>query len=126
MNELLLLSKEYIAKNDFLNEVNIKNYHFELGGSDDQLWLINDSNDICDVRISLLLKDENGNIIEDEIDYQLYDGSDAPYKGFLYTIEYKKLDVVNNLLKQLAKDSRQLYAEYNASGKFEIINSNNN
>lgn len=25
MNELLLLSKEYISKNDFLNEIKIKN-----------------------------------------------------------------------------------------------------
>ena len=31
MNELLLLSKEYISKDDFLNEINIKKYHFELG-----------------------------------------------------------------------------------------------
>lgn len=48
MNELLLLSKEYISKDDFLNEIKIKKYHFELGGLDDQLWLINDANDVCD------------------------------------------------------------------------------
>lgn len=77
MNELLLLSKEYISKDDFLNEINIKKYHFELGGLDDQLWLINDENDVCDVVINLLLKDSNGNIQEDEIDYHLYDGSDV-------------------------------------------------
>lgn len=68
-NELLLLSKEYISKDDFLNEINIKKYHFELGGLDDQLWLINDANDVCDVVINLMLKDGNGDIIEDEIDY---------------------------------------------------------
>ena len=45
-------------------------------------------------------------------------------KVFCTQLNTKKLDVVNNLLKQLVKDSRQLYAEYNASGKFEIINSN--
>ncbi len=121
MNELLLLSKEYISKDDFLNEINIKKYHFELGGNDDQLWLINNSNDVCDVVINLLLKDANGDIIEDEIDYQLYDGSDAPYKGFLYTIEYKKSKIVEKLLSQLLNDTRELYVEYNASGKFELI-----
>ena len=121
MNELLLLSKEYISKDDFLNEINIKKYHFELGGNDDQLWLINNSNDVCDVVINLLLKDPNGDIIEDEIDYQLYDGSDAPYKGFLYTIEYKKSKIVEKLLSQLLNDTRELYVEYNASGKFELI-----
>lgn len=121
MNELLLLSKEYISKDDFLNEINIKKYHFELGGNDDQLWLINNSNDVCDVVINLLLKDANGDIIEDEIDYQLYDGSDAPYKGFLYTIEYKKSKIVEKLLSQLLNDTRELYVEYNAIGKFELI-----
>ena len=32
MNELLLLSKEYIEKDDFTSEINISNHHFELGG----------------------------------------------------------------------------------------------
>lgn len=121
MNELLLLSNEYISKDDFLNEINIKKYHFELGGNDDQLWLINNSNNVCDVVINLLLKDGNGDIIEDEIDYQLYDGSDAPYTGFLYTIEYKKSNIVEKLLSQLVNYTRELYVEYNASGKFELI-----
>lgn len=122
-NELLLLSKEYISKNDFLNEIKIKKYHFELGGLDDQLWLINDANDVCDV-VNLLLKDSNGNIQEDEIDYHLYDGSDAPYKGFLYTIEYKKSNIVEKLLSQLVNDTRKLHVEYNASGKFEQVKRN--
>ena len=121
MNELLLLSNEYISKDDFLNEINIKKYHFELGGNDDQLWLINNSNDECDVVINLLLKNGNGDIIEDEIDYHLYDGSDAPYTGFLYTIEYKKSKIVEKLLSQLVNYTRELYVEYNASGKFELI-----
>lgn len=121
---LLLLSKEYISKDDFLNEINIKKYHFELGGLDDQLWLINDANDVCDVVINLLLKDSNGNIQEDEIDYHLYDGSDAPYKGFLYTIEYKKSNIIEKLLSQLVNDTRKLYVEYNASGKFEQVKRN--
>lgn len=124
MNELLLLSKEYISKDDFLNEINIKKYHFELGGLDDQLWLINDANDVCDVVINLLLKDGNGDIIEDEIDYHLYDGSDTPYKGFLYTIEYKKSNIIEKLLSQLVNDTRKLYVEYNASGKFEQVKRN--
>lgn len=122
-NELLLLSKEYISKDDFLNEINIKKYHFELGGLDDQLWIINDANDVCDV-VNLLLKDSNGNIQEDEIDYHLYDGSDAPYKGFLYTIEYKKSNIIEKLLSQLVNDTRKLYVEYNASGKFEQVKRN--
>lgn len=108
----------------FLNEINIKKYHFELGGLDDQLWLINDANDVCDVVINLLLKDSNGNIQEDEIDYHLYDGSDAPYKGFLYTIEYKKSNIIEKLLSQLVNDTRKLYVEYNASGKFEQVKRN--
>lgn len=122
-NELLLLSKEYISKDDFLNEIKIKKYHFELGGLDDQLWIINDANDVCDV-VNLLLKDSNGNIQEDEIDYHLYDGSDAPYKGFLYTIEYKKSNIIEKLLSQLVNDTRKLYVEYNASGKFEQVKRN--
>lgn len=122
-NELLLLSKEYISKDDFLNEINIKKYHFELGGLDDQLWIINDANDVCDV-VNLLLKDSNCNIQEDEIDYHLYDGSDAPYKGFLYTIEYKKSNIIEKLLSQLVNDTRKLYVEYNASGKFEQVKRN--
>lgn len=121
---LLLLSKEYISKDDFLNEIKIKKYHFELGGLDDQLWLINDANDVCDVVINLMLKDGNGDIIEDEIDYHLYDGSDAPYKGFLYTIEYKKSNIIEKLLSQLVTDTRKLYVEYNASGKFEQVKRN--
>lgn len=120
---LLLLSKEYISKDDFLNEIKIKKYHFELGGLDDQLWIINDANDVCDV-VNLLLKDSNGNIQEDEIDYHLYDGSDAPYKGFLYTIEYKKSNIIEKLLSQLVNDTRKLYVEYNASGKFEQVKRN--
>lgn len=76
---------------------------------------------MCDVVINLLLKDSNGNIQEDEIDYHLYDGSDAPYKGFLYIIEYKKSNIVEKLLSQLVNDTRQLYVEYNASGKFEQV-----
>ena len=120
---LLLLSKEYISKDDFLNEIKIKKYHFELGGLDDQLWIINDANDVCDV-VNLLLKDSNGNIQEDEIDYHLYDGSDAPYKGFLYTIEYKKSNIIEKLLSQLVTDTRKLYVEYNASGKFEQVKRN--
>ena len=123
-NESLLLSKEYISKNDFFNEINIKKYHFELGGLDDQLWIINDANDVCDVVINLLLKDSNGNIQEDEIDYYLYDGSDAPYKRFLYTIEYKKSNIIEKLLSQLVNDTRKLYVEYNASGKFEQVKRN--
>lgn len=122
-NELLLLSKEYISKDDFWNEIKIKKYHFELGGLDDQLWIINDANDVCDV-VNLLLKDSNGNIQEDEIDYHLYDGSDAPYKGFLYTIEYKKSNIIEKLLSQLVNDTRKLYVEYNASGKFEQVKRN--
>ena len=122
-NELLLLSKEYISKDDFLNEIKIKKYHFVLGGLDDQLWIINDANDVCDV-VNLLLKDSNGNIQEDEIDYHLYDGSDAPYKGFLYTIEYKKSNIIEKLLSQLVNDTRKLYVEYNASGKFEQVKRN--
>ena len=90
----------------------------------DQLWLINDANDVCDVVINLLLKDGNGDIIEDEIDYHLYDGSDAPYKGFLYTIEYKKSNIIEKLLSQLVNDTRKLYVEYNASGKFEQVKRN--
>lgn len=120
---LLLLSKEYISKDDFLNEINIKKYHFELGDLDDQLWLINDANDVCDV-VNLLLKDSNGNIQEDEIDYHLYDGSDAPYKGFLYTIEYKKSNIIEKLLSQLVTDTRKLYVEYNACSKFAQVKRN--
>lgn len=107
-----------------MNEIKIKKYHFELGGLDDQLWLINDANDVCDVVINLLLKDGNGDIIEDEIDYHLYDGIDVPYKGFLYTIEYKKSNIIEKLLSQLVNDTRKLYVEYNASGKFEQVKRN--
>lgn len=71
-----------------------------------------------------IVKRLNGNIQEDEIDYHLYDGSDAPYKGFLYTIEYKKSNIIEKILSQLVTDTRKLYVEYNACGKFEQVKRN--
>lgn len=121
MNELLLLSKEYISKDNFLNEIHIDNYHFELGGNDNQLWLINDVTDKCEFRIDLILKNENGNIIEDEIDYELYEETDAPYRGFLYSIEYCNTRIKNLILKQIKTSERDLYVSYEASNKFKIV-----
>lgn len=121
MNELILLSKEYISKEDFIFDVSIPNHHFELGGDNDQLWLIDNESDLCIVRIDLILKDEFGNIIIDELDDELYEGTNAPYKGLLYSIEYRNEKVLKQLLSQINKENRCLYVEYNASNKFKKI-----
>lgn len=121
MNELLLLSKEYISKDDFLKDTSIPKHHFELGGNDDQLWLIEDESDDCVIRIDLILKDELGNIIGDEFDDELYEGTNAPYKGLLYSIEYKNKVMLDIFLSQLNNKERNLFAEYNGSCKFDAI-----
>ena len=113
MNELLLLSKEYISKDDFIKGIILKNYHFELCGNNDQLWLINNSNNKCELKIDLLLKDKNGNVIQDEFDYEIYEDSHVPYKGFLYSIEYNKISIMKKAIKQLKTLNRNLYIQYN-------------
>lgn len=118
MNELLLLSKEYIEKDDFTSEINISNHHFELGGNDDQLWLIDEKTNTGDVIIDLLFKDEFGNVIVDKLDHELYEGTNAPYISLLYSIEYRNIGVMREVLKQINKKSRDLYVEYNGSRKF--------
>ncbi len=121
MNELLLLSYEYISKEDFITEIAIPNHHFELDGNYDHLWLILNETDKCIVRIDLILKDSNGNIIEDDIDYKLYEGTNAPYNGFIYSIEYRDYRVMDEVLKQIAKENRYLHIAYGESNKFERL-----
>lgn len=121
MNELLLLSYVYISKEDFINEIEIPNHHFELGGNDDQLWLISNETDKCIIRIDLILKDSNGNIIEDEIDYELYEGTNAPYKGYMYPIEYRDTKIIDEFLKQIIKDDRYLHVAFDDSNEFERL-----
>lgn len=121
MNELLLLSKEYISKDDFIKKIILKNYHFELCGNNDQLWLINNSNNKCELKIDLLLKDKNGNVIQDEFDYEIYEDSHVPYKGFLYSIEYNKISIMKKAIKQLKTLNRNLYIQYNGCGSFDSI-----
>ena len=121
MNELLLLSYVYISKEEFLSEIEIPNHHFELGGSDDQLWLISNETDRCIIRIDLILKDSNGNIIEDEIDYDLYEDTNAPFKGYMYSIEYRDSKIMDEVLKLIIKENRHLHVAYDDSNEFERL-----
>ena len=121
MDELLLLSYKYISKEDFIREINIPDYHFELGGYDDQLWLISDKTDKCMVIINLLVKDSKGYIIDDDIDYMLYEGTNAPYKGFLYSIEYKDSKIMDDILNQIMNDTRYLHVAYGDSNNFKRL-----
>lgn len=121
MNELLLLSYVYISKEDFQNEIDIPNHHFELGGNDDQLWIISNETDKCIIRIDLILKDSRGNIIEDEIDYELYEGTNAPYKGYMYSIEYRDSKIMDEVLKQIIKENRHLHVAYDDSNEFKRL-----
>lgn len=116
-----MLSKEFISKDDFLTEISIPSHHFEMGGNDDQLWLIDDESDACIIQIDLMMKDEYGNVIVDEFDDELYEGTNAPYKGLLYSIEYRDKEILKTFLSQLDKKDRNLYVEYDASEKFETI-----
>ena len=63
MNEVVLLSNKYISKESFLNEIIIEGYHLELGGDNDQLWLIANDVEKCEVVINLIFQDEKGNVI---------------------------------------------------------------
>lgn len=121
MNEVVLLSNKYISKESFLNEIMIEGYHLELGGDNDQLWLIANDVEKCEVVINLIFQDENGNVIEDEIEYQLSECRNLPYEGFLYSLEYKNSKLLNKLLKCLNVKERNLFIEYNGSGKFEKV-----
>mgnify|MGYP006896538501 FL=1 len=118
MNELLLLSKEFISKEQFENEISIKNHHIELGGDNDQLWIINNLNENCVAIINLLFLDNSSKVINDEIDYELYKNSNAPYEGYLYSIEYDNVSIIDKVIHALNTTSRNIYVEYNGSNNF--------
>ena len=111
MNELLLLSKEFISKEQFENEISIKNHHIELGGDNDQLWIINNLNENCVAIINLLFLDNSSKVINDEIDYELYKNSNAPYEGYLYSIEYDNVSIIDKVIHALNTTSRNIYVE---------------
>lgn len=118
MNELLLLCNVFLSKDDFINEISIEDYKLESGGNDDQLWLIDYNNDKCVIKIDLILKDVVGNIIQDDIDYGVYEDTDAPYNGYLYSIEFRNDEIMNKVLEQINKQDRNLYVCYNDSNHF--------
>ena len=79
------------------------------------------NNNKCELKIDLLLKDKNGNVIQDEFDYEIYEDSHVPYKGFLYSIEYNKISIMKKAIKQLKTLNRNLYIQYNGCGSFDSI-----
>lgn len=118
MEELLLLSKEFISKENFLNEIKIDNHTLKLCGSDDQLWLINTTTNDAIIKIDLVFLDDSGNVIKDDVDSLIDEGLNLPYKGFIYNVEYRSSTIMKDLLNQLNNKSRDLYYEVNASGEF--------
>lgn len=120
MEEILLLSKEFINKDDFIKEINFDNLHFELAGDNDQLWLLDDYDNLHLI-INLIIANEKGVIIDDGFDEEVYSTSKYPYKGYLYSIEFNNRFVLDKIVAQLNNSSRNLYIQFANSNKFKLV-----
>lgn len=112
MTEITILSKVEIKKDEFISSLDLKNFHFELGGNNDQLWLINDLTDSPNLIINL---DQD----LDEVDKLIVDEFKLPYKGFIYDIEFNDEEILKKLLANLNNESRDLY--YSSNIKFKKV-----
>ena len=120
MEEILLLSKEFINKDDFIKEINFDSLHFELAGDNDQLCLLDDYDNLHLI-INLIIANEKGVIIDDGFDEEVYSTSKYPYKGYLYSIEFNNRFVLDKIVAQLNNSSRNLYIQFANSNKFKLV-----
>ena len=121
MRELLLLSRNYISKDDFIKKIHLENYHLELGGNDDQLWILDDLTNDCIVIIDLLQLDSEGNCVFDEVDSEINKGIKTPYDGFLYSIQYESEIIAKKVLQQLDNTIEEGYYKIGSAKTFKRL-----
>ena len=117
MNETIIISKEYISREMFEKTIVINNYHCELAGNDDELWLIDDEKSKAIVRISLV-NIVNGNYVYSDDPLLALEGVKSPYEGIYYFIEYNNPKIMSKVIGLLNSNSRDIYVLNEENTKF--------
>lgn len=122
MNETTVISRKFISKEMFIKEIKLDNYHFEIAGNNDELWLINEKTSKAVTKISLVFFINNEYVYTDD-PMTILEGIELPFEGIIYFIEYSYSKLMNKISQIMNSPERNLYSLNENNTQFVKIKS---
>lgn len=122
MNETTVISRKFISKEMFIKEIKLDNYHFEIAGNNDELWLINEKTSKAVIKISLVFFINNEYVYTDD-PMTILEGIELPFEGIIYFIEYSYSKLMNKISQIMNSPERNLYSLNENNTQFVKIKS---